>query len=398
MRLLDMSATYTVPEVPSTAKEPGQRNAPGRSATWCRVELKTRTRLLYLSATYTVPDEPSTATPRGLLNGPGRSATWCLVELNTKTRLPYPSATYTVPDEPSTATPYAVRNGPVMSATWCRVELNTKTRLPYPSATYTVPDEPSAATPYAERNWPVMSATWCRVELNTRMRLPYPSATYTAPEEPSTATPVGRSSWLLTGPGPPRVAASCGTGRRFCTVPEETSMSDASRVAAFAGSLNSMMNGTACGLAWLDCAGMILRCGEQHGSVLPQSVGPDWAGTIAGTGGVPSRIIANRAAALPFPAASRAAPAGMSTSTVPSAAGATSNVYDAPPPVKLSTLLLEAAPERTMSGAANPVTASPNSTVKLSASALVGLDCAAVIAGTGGVPSYVIKNRAAASL
>ena len=126
-------------------------------------------------------------------------------------------------------------------------------------------------------------------------------------------------------------------------------------------------------------------------------VGLDCAAVIAGTGSLLSCVIENRAAArLGLPTASRAAPAGMSTSTVPSAAGATSNVYDAPPPAKLSTLLLEAAPERTMSGAANPVTASPNSTVKLSASALVGLDCAAVIAGTGSLLSCVIENRAAA--
>ena len=50
-----------------------------------------------------------------------------------------------------------------------------------------------------------------------------------------------------------------------------------------------------------------------------------------------------------------------------------------------------------MSAASNPVTLSLNLTTKLNA-ALVGLGCAAVIAGTGGVPSCVMENRTAAAL
>ena len=199
--------------------------------------------------------------------------------------------------------------------------------------------------------------------------------TYIAPVEPSTATPVGRSNLPSVRPGPPRVALYRSTKRKFLTAPDETSMSDAPKVAALTASLNSTVNGTASG-----------------------SVGLDRAGVIAGTGGVLSCVIKNRAAALPFPAASRAAPAGMSTTTVPSDAGETSKEYEEPPPAKLAVLLLDAMPESMMSPGSNPVTASLNSTAKLIVAALVGPDCAAVIAGTGGVLSCTIENLAAASL
>ena len=140
-------------------------------------------------------------------------------------------------------------------------------------------------------------------------------------------------------------------------------MSDASRVAASIASPNSKLNGTAC-----------------------QPIGPDCAGAIAGTGGVLSCVIKNRAAGLPFPAASRVAFAGMSASMVPSDSGETSKVYEEPPPAKLAAPPWEAVPESAMSPISNPVTLLPNSTAKLIVAALVGPGCAALMVRVGDIP------------
>ena len=117
------------------------------------------------------------------------------------------------------------------------------------------------------------------------------------------------------------------------------------------------------------------------------AVGSGCAEVITGAGRELPYSVENRAAELGLPAASRAAPAGMSTTTVPSVAGETSKVYEAPPPEKLAASPWEAAPERTMSLNSNPVTFSPNSTAKLIASASVVSGCVALIVGVGAVPS-----------
>ena len=95
------------------------------------------------------------------------------------------------------------------------------------------------------------------------------------------------------------------------------------------------------------------------------------------------------AARLPLPASSRAALAAMLTVTVPSAGGITSKVKtrlfvvakfaDVPLPILKSP-------------ATNPLTTSPKSTDTLMGDSLVGLDCVAVITGSGAVRSLVNVN------
>ena len=141
-------------------------------------------------------------------------------------------------------------------------------------------------------------------------------------------------------------------------------------------------------------------------------VGPGCAAAMTGVGGAGAGAdallypIENRsAAALGLPSASRAAPAGMSTSIVPLVEGETSNAYDeALAAEKLATPPWAAVPESATSAAPNPVTSSPNSTVNLIDVELVGLGCSAAIMGVGGAGAgvdallYPIKNRFAAVL
>ena len=300
-------------------------------------------------------------------------AAWLHEESKTWTRWLYISATYTFP-EPSTATLSGEESWPSpepllpIVAAWLRDESNTWTRPCGMSATYTFP-APSAAIPAPKNksNWPSpeprppKAAVRFREESSARMRWFSMSATYTIPE-PSTAMP----ATCVDRPSPgsyDKVATCCSANRRSRTEPEEATMSDASRVEAFMGSPNPTVNCTARRSPWPTCAV-----------------------AIAGTGGVPSYSMLNSSAsALGLPAASRAAPAGMSTSIAPLAEGETSNAYEAPAPEKLTTPPWDAVPESATSPAPNPVTFSPNSTVNPIVDALVGLDRAAATAGARSV-------------